>query len=334
MSTPNITDPGSGQAVASLDKRGGDDFASLIGGDTGGGSQEPSTQETTKVAGSNEKPELVETVLKKPAGTEGTQQTTQQTTQQAATTTPAAAATPGTIDKGILDQIVETATRAAAGASAQGQQTSQAQIKKDQKELTPEEFNAKYQIPEINEATIQSILDADPKKGAAMLRTLLIRITGSAVLMSNDVIDRRLQQVRDEMNPHVSSWQTFQKEQREQKLVTDFYAANKDLENEKPLVKEMQDAIFGRIASGQMKPFARPEDALKAVADATRAVLARMGRATGVSPTQGQAQTTGQGQQTAPVGRQMAAASTTGRSGGGSASPRTDVEEVFGNDAV
>lgn len=331
------TDLSTGQAVPSLDKRGNDDFTSMLNGDTGGGqSQETRAAETTKVAGTSEKPELVQTTLQKPAGADGTQtQTTQQGGTQAQTQTALQTTAPaGALDKSVLDQIVETATRTAS-AVARENGVSTAQVKRDQKELTPEEFNAKYQIPEVNEGTIQAILDADPKKGAAMLRQLLMRVTGSSVLMAKDVIDAQMKQVREEMNPHITSWQDFQREQRETKLVNDFYAANADLVNEKPLVKEMQDAIFGRIASGQLKPFNRPEDALKAVADATRAVLTRMGKVTAQGTSQqthSQSQTS-HGQQ-ASSSRQMAAVSTAGQSGTGKAAGKSDEESVFGKDWV
>lgn len=336
MSTENGTDLGAGQAVPSLNTRGNDEFASLVA-ETGGGSQQQGTTERTetKVIGTTEKPALEQTTLQKAAGaeqTQGTQQAGQQQTSTAAATT--STGTPG-IDKALLDQIVETSVRAAAGARDQQAATAAgAQVKKDQKELTAAEFNEKYQIQPINEATIQAILDADPKKGAAMLQQLFIRNMGSAVLMAKDVIENRMTAMREEMSPHLSSWTSFQKEQREAKLETDFYGTNKDLVNEKPLVKEMQDAIFGRIASGQMKPFARPEDALKAVADATRAVLTRMGKSTnaGGSTAQTQSQQQGQGQQTHT--RQMTAASTAGQSGAGHAAGKSDEETIFGRDYV
>lgn len=334
MSTQNVTDPGAGQAVASINKTGNDDFASLLDGGQGSGSGESRIQqkETVVQQGNAERPELVQTTPTKAAGAEGTAPQQGQT----AATTQQAVVSPTGIDKSVLDQIVETATRAAAGASQQGQQTSTAQIKKDQKELTVEEFNAKYQLPEINETTIQGILSADPKVGAQKLQQLLMRIAGSAVLMSNDVIDRRLNGIREEMSPHINSWQAYQKEQREQKLEADFYKSNPDLVNERPLVKEMQDALFGRIASGQVKPFTRPEDALKAVAELTRSVLTRMGKSTtGAGSTQGQTTQSSQSQGQSSGGRQMATASTQGQSGGSkSASKQSDVEEVFGADAV
>ena len=332
MSAEAGTDQSTGQAVPSLSNRGNDEFASLIGGTVGESRQQQQTETVeTKVPGTSEKPPLETTTPKKPAGGDGQQQT-QQSAAGAASTTPPA---PGGIDKSVLDQIVETATRAAAGASAAGQQKTDAQIKKDQDALTPEQFNAKYQIEPITEAHIQAILDADPKKGAQMLNRLFMKNMGSAVLMAKDIVDNQLKAVRAEMEPHVTSWTQHQREQREAKLETDFYTANADLVNEKPLVKEMQDAIFGRIASGQLKPFNRPEDALKAVADATRAVLVRMGKQTGAGGSgtaQQQSQSQSQGQK--PPTRQMTAASTAGQSGAGQAAGQSDEEKIFGKDYV
>lgn len=336
------TDLSAGQAVPSLNSRGNDEFSALLAGDgAGSGQQGTKVVETTKVAGGQEKPDLTQTTLQKPAGTgEGNQtqsqgQQTQSQGQQTQSQGQQNSAQPGAIDKSVLDQIVETATRTAS--SVRDQQTTAAagaQVKQDQKELTAEEFNAKYNIQPITEAHIQAILDADPKKGAAMLNSILVRNMGSAVLMAKDIVERQLATVRDEMSPHVSSWQTFQKEQREAKLEADFYSANKDLVNEKPLVKEMQDAIFGRIASGQLKPFARPEDALKAVADSARAVLARMNKQAattgGTAQQQSQQQSQGQGSSS----RQMTAASTAGQSGAGSAAKQSDEEAIFGKDYV
>lgn len=334
MSAEAGTDLSTGQAVPSLNTRGNDEFASLIGEAGGGGQQQQRTETTeTKVAGTQERPPLETVTPKKAVGAEGQSQqggdTTGQGTQQ-----QQPAQSPG-IDKAVLDQIVETATRAAAGASAAGQSKTDAQIKRDQDVLTPEQFNAKYQIEPVTEAHIQAILDSDPKKGAAMLNRLFMRNMGSAVLMARDIVDSQLKTVRAEMEPHVASWTQHQKEQREAKLETTFYTSNADLVNEKPLVKEMQDAIFGRIASGQLKPFNRPEDALKAVADATRAVLARMGRQTGAGgggTVQQQSQSQGQGQKS-PT-RQMTAASTAGQSGSGQAAGQSDEEKIFGKDYV
>lgn len=338
MSDENGTDLGAGQAVPSLNQRGSDDFAAMLSGDTGGGNGGQQTQvtETTEVAGNNERPELTQTTIKKPAGAENVQQgSNQQGNQQTQQTQQTAPVAPAGLDKSILDQIVETATRTAS-AVAKENGTTTAQVKRDQKELTPEEFNAKYQIPEVNEATIQAILDADPKKGAAMLRQLLIRTTGSSVLMAKDIVDRQLAQIREEMSPHITSWQDYQREQREIKHEAKFYSAHPDLVNEKPLVKEMQDAIFGRIASGQLKPFNSPEDAFKAVSDATRAVLTRMGKATNNAQTQQSSTQTSQSQTSQGQGssRQMAAASTAGQSGTGRAAGKSDEESIFGKDWV
>jgi hypothetical protein len=330
MSAEQGTDLGVGQAVPSLNNRGNDEFASLIG-DTSGGQQSQQQQQTestvTKHEGTAEKPVLEQTTPKK-AATDTTTGAAQQ-----ATTGAAAQPSPG-LDKAVLDQIVETATRAATSAAdASATKQAAAQVKQDKKDLTPAEFNAKYHIEPITEAHMQAILDADPKKGAQMLNQLLIKNMSSAVLMAKDVIEHRLGAMREEMNPHVTSWQTFQREQREAKLESDFYTSNKDLVNEKPLVKEMQDAIFGRIASGQLKPFATPQDALKAVADATRAVLTRMGKTPGAVGTTQQSQQSSQSSQQTHT-RQMTAASSAGQSGAGTSAGQSDVEKIFGNDYV
>ena len=336
MSTQNVTDPGAGQAVPSLANRGNDEFADILGGDNGKDSGSNGTTETTETVqqGTSEKPELTKTTLQRAADDKGTtKQTSTETTSAQQVQQVQQTVAPG-LDKTVLDQIVETATRAATSAAdARTTQQAASQVKKDQREMTAEEFNAKYQIPEINEATIQAILDADPKKGAAMLRNILIRNMGSAVLMAKDVIDKQLGSFREEMNPHVQSWNKFQKEQRETALENQFYTTYSDLANEKPLVKEMQDAIFGRIASGQLKPFDKPEDALKAVAAASRAVLTRMGKVSGTGGASNQqSQQQSQGQRTHT--RQMTAASTAGQSGTGRAAGKSDEETIFGPDFV
>jgi len=321
------TDLSAGQAVPSLSNRGNDEFAALLGNDTGGGQQQQTTETTvTKHEGTSEKPPL-EQVTPKKAATDGTPPA-----QQGGQPVPPTTGSPG-LDKAVLDQIVETATRAATSAAdASATRSAAAQVKQDKKDLTPQEFNAKYHIEPITEAHIQAILDADPKKGASMLNQLFIRNMSSAVLMAKDVIESRLGAMREEMNPHIASWEKHQREQREAKLETDFYTSNKDLVNEKPLVKEMQDAIFGRIASGQLKPFATPQDALKAVADATRAVLTRMGKTPSASSAQQSSQSSQSSQQTHT--RQMTAASSAGQSGAGTSAGQSDVEKIFGNDYV
>lgn len=333
MSTQNVTDPDAGQAVPSLNNRGNNEFADILSGDTGKNSghvTDATTTESTAETGTSDKPELTKATLSKAAvKDDGTQSSTAPTSTQAAAATIA----PG-LDKAVLEQVVAAAVAGASSAAdARSTRAAAQQVKQDKKELTAAEFNAKYEIPEINESVMQRILDQDPKKGAEMLKSLMLRQMGSAVLMAKDMMDKQMGEMRAEMKPHLDTWQAHQKAQREEKLETQFYSSNADLVNEKPIVKEMQDAIFGRIASGQLKPFNTAEDALKAVADASRAVLARMGKQTSAGTVQQSQQQNRQGQGQTHT-RQMTAASTAGQSGTGRAAGKSDEESIFGPDYV
>ncbi len=340
MSAENTnTDLSTGQAVPSLDKRGNDEFASLLGGDGAGSGNESNrgtTQTTeTKVAGTNDKPALEQTTLSKPVDTQTQQTDVGQQSQQSQQTQQTQQSQTTGIDPAIINQIVDASVRSAVGAQ-RSQTAAEAQVAHDKRELTAEEFNAKYQIQNVDESVIQGIFDADPKKGAAMLRQLLVGNMRSAVLMAKDIVESRLDAVRSEYAPHVQSWQTFQQEQFRAKLETDFYTEYPALVNEKPLVDEMRNAVLGRIAVGQMQKFNTPKEAFKVTADLVNATLARMGRQTtnGAGTTQLQSNSQQQGQGQATHTRQMAAASTAGQSGAGRSAGKSDEEKVFGNDWV
>lgn len=92
---------------------------------------------------------------------------------------------------------------------------------------------------------------------------------------------------------------------------------------------EMKDAFLAKVQSGQVR-FENEQQAFQAVANATQSILQRVGGGRGQTQT---GQGTQQQQQTST--RQMAAASSAGRTATGqtTATKKDVVEEVFGADA-
>lgn len=305
-----------GLAPAPLEQQGGDDFASLLsGGSESKSTTTESTQDLAKPAGT----------ISKPAGKEGEKTGTVASPEG---TTPAApAATQSGLDPKLIEDIVAASTRGVQKATAESASAT-AQQKKDARQMSPEEFNAKYQIRSATVDDIKALLDQDPQKAVSALNELLVANTRTAVLMANDVFQAQLKQTRGEFEPHVKAWTAYQAQQKEQAMVTSFYTKYPDLTNEKELVQEMIDSLRAKRDSGAVS-FSSEDQVFEAVAAASRKLLARMNtQAAGAGGKTASSTNTGQASS-----RQMASASTAGRSGTGQAAQKTDAELVFGADA-
>lgn len=307
-----------GLAPAPLETQGGNDFASLLGKE-GAQDTKVDTSSATVEQDASKPPKPIS----KPAGKEGEKVASQEgTTQQAAPTTMSG------IDPKVLEEIVAASTRGVQKATAESS-TATAQQKKDAQQLTPEQFNAKYQIRTATVDDIKALLDQDPNKAVAAMNELLIANARTAVLMANDVFQAHLAKARGEYEPHVTAWKAHQAKLAEDRAQTTFYTKYPDLANEKELVQEMIDALRAKRDAGTVS-FQTDDQTFEAVAAASRKLLARMNtQANGAGGTT--AQSNNKGQQTSS--RQMATASTAGRSGTGQTAAKSDVDEVFGADA-
>lgn len=321
-----------------LHSLGSSDFDSLLGSQpsapaTGTPVTAPAASPSTpKVEGA---PPLEATKLSKSAGPDGAAERTDggaaaPAGQQSAAQPTPPSATPG-IDPAVLESIVSAAAKGSAAGLQQAQSSAAAQAKADIG-LTPEQFNAKYGIRQATPDDLATILGQDPKKAVDTLNSLLIAATRSGVLMAKDLFEAQTSELRATYDPHISAWQQHQAELREKTAETSFYKTYPELEAERATVTEMKDAILLRVKSGQLK-FANEQQAFKAVADATKAVLARYGRTaaapSGAPSSNGQlAQHQGQ----TPPQRQMAAASTAGTQGSGktAGSSTDELAGVFG----
>lgn len=242
---------------------------------------------------------------------------------QAQEQTPVQPAAPGQSQADVIKAAVE-ATAAALG--RQQQPATQTPPSNDDRELSPQEFNAKYKVVQATEADVAALLDQDPKKATVALNRLLQGAAQQAVLMALDLSRAEVARVQNEFNPHITSWKQHQAEIQAQKAEQDFFKAYPDLTAERELVMEMKDAILARVQNGQLK-FSSTQEAYKAVADATKNLLTRFGRApNGQGGTNGGGAGQPQGQ---TQGRQMAAASSAGRTGNASATARTDVDKLI-----
>jgi hypothetical protein len=307
-----------GLAPAPLETQGGDDFANLLG--------QEGAQDTSKKTGGDSSPEDLSKpaqTLKKPADAVSTAVASPDGTKPAAAQT---ATSP--IDPKVLEEIVAASTRGVQKATA-ASATATAQQKKDAKEMTPQEFNAKYQIRVPTVEDIKLLLQEDPVKAAQALNDLLMANTRTAVLMASDVFQAQLAKARSEYEPHVQSWKTYQAQQREQAAQQSFYTKYPDLANEKELVQEMIDSLKAKV-DAKVVSFQSDDQVFEAVAAASRKLLARMNTQASAGAAGKTAQSNNNGQ---PPPRQMATASTAGRSGTGQTAAKSDVDEVFGADA-
>lgn len=311
-----------GLAPSPLETQGGDDFATLL--------ESPGAQDTSKSGtdgtSTEQDPSKPAQTISKPADAgkkaDGTVASSGGTTQEAAKTAATSA-----LDPKVIEEIVAASTRGIQKATAESA-TATAQQRKDARQMSPEEFNTKYQIRSVTTDDIKVLLDQDPAKAAQALNELLIANTRTAVLMASDVFNAQLSKERQAYQPHIEGWTRFQAEQREAKAQSTFYTKYPDLANEKELVQEMIDSLRAKKDAGQVT-FASDEQVFEAVAAASRKLLARMNtQAAGAGGNA--AQSTKQGQTSS---RQMATASTAGRSGTGQTAAKSDVEEVFGIDA-
>lgn len=254
------------------------------------------------------------------SGNQNTQdKNTASTTPPPAAKTPDVASATAATNAELIHSVVEATV---AGMSKREQQ----QVRQDQRELSPEEFNKKYGVVQITESHMQQILDADPKKGAAALNNIIQGAVRQAMLMQQDLTASELSRMRGEFEPHVKSWQSYQQEQREVSLQNEFYKLHPDLSDERPLVEELTAAMVAKVQAGQLK-ISTKEEGFKAVADAAKKIVARMNK-----PVTNGGQTNAGGNSGAAT-RQMSAASSAGRAGTGQAAAKSDVELVFGNDA-
>lgn len=227
----------------------------------------------------------------------------------------------------IVSAAIEAGIRASREQSRQTEQVPQGPAK-----LSDAEFAQKYNIPTVTPAHITAILDQDPIKASYALNAIIQQTLTAAVRMSADMAAAEAGRVREEFNPHITSWQSHQKTIREKEAETQFYTAYPELNDEKALVNEIKDAFIARIRSGQIS-FKTPQEAFQAVATSARNLLTRFGKlpAPGANGSSGAPQTQATGQQQP---RQMSAALSAGRTGTGQpATPKGAVEEVFGADA-
>jgi hypothetical protein len=226
--------------------------------------------------------------------------------------------------------IIRATAEAVAAAHVRGQQSQQHQPQgpAPKADLSPQEFQQKYNVTRANEELVSTILGQDPRKAAAALDQYGQNLVKQAILMTMELNEANLGKFREEVNPHLQSWQTYQRQQEAVAAEGRFFKAAPDLAGEKDLVMELKDAYLAKVQAGQIR-FANEQEAFNAVANAARTILKRVNPAWGQGQSGGQqAPTTGQ-----QPGRRMSVASTTGRSGTGQAAAKSDVDMVFGADA-
>lgn len=205
-----------------------------------------------------------------------------------------------------------------------------------QKDLTPEEFNAKYKVIRVTPDHMAALRGEDPGKAANVMTQLLQGAVTQGLLMGIDIQKAELERVTGTITPHIDSWKSYRAEQEAKAAFDRFYSIHPDYRKEHDLVVTIKDALLARISAGTLPPFKTEQEAFAAVATAMRAHMSRFGGSAANSGQQGQqngSQSQTQGGQGQSNGRRMSAASSVGRSGSGKAAVKSDVDIVFGADA-
>lgn len=325
--------PGPGQEQEGiLHSRGDSDFTDLIGGagkgqqqQSGEGGQQQQQQQEAGGAPAAKTPS-------KPAGTEGEGKPK----TEGAPATAGAEGAPVEGEKkpaatsSFDPKVIEDIVAASVAGAKRGSETPSKTEAAAPRQMTDAEWNERYKIQTIDAKVITALMDTDPAKAAAVLNSIMTGNMRSAVLMAKDMFESQLKTYRDEVAPDISAWRTHQAEIREQKAQDAFYKKYPDLANERELVKEMTDALHGKIKTGQIS-FKTEAEAFEAVAQASRKLLARMNKSggNGAAGTGTQSQ-----QQQQSSSRQMTAASSAGHQGTGRTATPSDEEKIFGKDWV
>lgn len=304
--------------VSSLGNQGSNELDSMLSGDTqsgvAGNKQDVGSTSGENLGSTSDAAGIPKKALPKDDG--------QQAAQSAATSqsTLPAGQTQADLIRATAEAVAQAHIRA-----TQQQQQQQAQPQK--KELSPDEFNRKYNVTRANEELVATILSGDPKKAAIALDQYGQNLVKQAILMTMELNDENLTKFREEVNPHLQSWQSYRQQQEHVAAENRFYQFAPDLAQERELVTELKDAFITKVKSGQVR-FNNEHEAFTAVANAARSILKKVNPSWGQGGGQ-QAQTTGQ-----PTGRRMSVASSTGRSGTPQATAKSDVDLVFGADAA
>jgi hypothetical protein len=224
--------------------------------------------------------------------------------------------------------IIRATAEAVAAAHVRGAQSAAQPAMPSQKDISPEDFAKKYNVTRANEELVATILGNDPKRAALALDQYGQNLVKQAILMTMELNSNELTRFRGEIDPHIQSWQSYRAQQEAVAAEQRFFSYAPDLANEKALVMELKDAFITKVRAGQVQ-FANENEAFSAVANAARTILKKVNPSW--TPTAGNQSGPTGGQQT---GRRMSVASSTGRSGTPQATAKSDVESVFGPDAV
>lgn len=211
-----------------------------------------------------------------------------------------------------LTRIAATAAGAARAAVQPAHQPQQPATMSDA------EFASRYKTPTVDAAFMQQLMDTDPAKGAAVMNGVLKQTYTSALLMANDLFQAELAKMRGEFQPHVESFRSFQASQQKTALENEFYSLHPDLATERDLVNEVIDSFQAKVARKEIS-FADKTSAFKAVADASKKLLARMS-----ASSDGQQSPPAQ-----PAQRRPAAATSQGRSGSGQPQNLSPMDKVM-----
>lgn len=228
------------------------------------------------------------------------------------------AAAPAFNPQDFTKSVVESVL--AAQQALQQQQAPQTQ-QPQQAPMTPEQFRQHYQIPQVDAGAYEAIFGVAPDKPerVAALDGILQGYMRAGVLMGQDLLKAQLGQFESRFTGQISPLLAAHQQAQEAAIVNEFQTANPDLKDYMSVVTEVRDAMIARGTK-----FSSKEEMFKKVGEATRQVLTRV-RGTGAPASQ---QPSSVPNSSKP--RTMTPASTGGRGGSASSTPKSTAEAIFG----
>lgn len=196
-----------------------------------------------------------------------TQQTTGQATEQTATEQRAEAATPAGLTQEQIAEIVSRTVGTSVPAAIQQHQAAQP------KAMTTEDFEKSFNVFKPTPEMLAKVgLPATPEGAEIFRNEVVMPIVRQAVTMSAYQMEKLKADLTSEFKKELSSYEPARQlaeERAMEKVKEQFFKAHPDLREFEPLVIVARDRL-----KGQGTTFKTVDEAIKAVADETRSLLA------------------------------------------------------------
>lgn len=217
------------------------------------------------------------------------------------------------------DDIAEVLKKANIG------QAPQQQVAPEER-ISPEEFDRRFNVTRADEKRYREMLGIDAETPVAPERIAAFNDYSQALVRQAVTMAAfQIQAIEGKLTQHVSPAVEYARAQQHEKLKSEFFKENKDLEPYEPLVTE----VYQKLAASGFK--GDKASVFKAIAEQSRGILKSLPGDL-LNATAGQNNPVGQQQQPKPAHR-MSTVSTGGQSGaggGGKSAPKTGPAAIFG----